>query len=62
VKKLLRLGMPERLAGEWETSFPSGFALLLATVPEKDFDEAQRAFLEDESLISPLAIDRRPVL
>jgi len=62
VKKLLRLGMPERLAGEWETSFPSGFALLLATVPEKNFDEAQRAFLEDESLISPLAIDRRPVL
>jgi hypothetical protein len=62
VKELLRLGMPEHLAGEWEACFPSGFALLLATVPETAFEEAQEAFTEDESLISPLAIDRRPVL
>jgi hypothetical protein len=61
-ERLLRLGMPERLAGEWETSFPAGFALLLATVPEEDFDEAQSAFLEDGALLSPLAVDRRPVL
>ncbi|MDP8951900.1 MAG: hypothetical protein M3N18_06640 [Actinomycetota bacterium] len=61
-KKLLRLGMPERLAEGWEASFPAGFALLLATVPEDDFDEAQDAFLEDDSLLSPLAVDRRPVL
>jgi hypothetical protein len=61
-KRLLRLGMPERLAGEWETSFPAGFALLLATVPEEDFDEAQSAFLKDDNLLSPLAVDRRPVL
>ncbi len=61
-KKLLRLGMPERLAQGWEASFPAGFALLLATVPEEDFDEAQGAFLEDDVLLSPLAVDRRPVL
>ena len=61
-KRLLRLGMPEKLAGEWEASFPSGFVLLLVTVPEELFDEAQRAFLEDDALLSPLAVDRRPVL
>ncbi len=61
-KKLLHLGMPERLAGEWEASFPAGFALLLATVPEELFDEAQSAFLEDDALLSLLAVDRRPVL
>jgi len=61
-KRLLSVGMPERLAGEWEASFPAGFALLLATVPEELFDEAQGAFLEDDTLLSLLAIDRRPVL
>ena len=61
-RKLLGLGMPDHLAREWEASFPSGFALLLATVPERDFDEAQSAFLEDDDLLSPLAVDRRPVL
>ena len=61
-EKLLRLGMPEHLAAEWGISFPAGFALLLATVPEKAFDEAQSAFLEDDALLSPLAVDRRPVL
>lgn len=60
-KRLVNLGMPERLAGEWEASFSDGFALLLVTVPEKDFDEAQNAFLEDDDLLSPLAVDRRPV-
>jgi hypothetical protein len=61
-KELLRLGMPERLIGEWEASFPTGFALLLATVPEKYFDEAESAFLEDDTLTSLLAVDRRSVL
>ena len=61
-KKLLSLGMPERLAKEWEASFPAGFALLLATVPEELFDEVQGAFLQDDALLSPLAVDRRPVL
>jgi hypothetical protein len=60
-KRLVSLGMPERLATEWEASFPGGFALLLVTVPESDFDEAQSAFLEDDALLSPLAVDRRPV-
>jgi hypothetical protein len=54
--------MPERLAKEWEASFPDGFALLLATVPEEEFEEAQSAFLQDDTLLSPLAVDRRPVL
>jgi hypothetical protein len=61
-KRLLSLGMPERLAKEWEASFPHGFALLLATVPEEEFEEVQTAFLEDDTLLSPLAVDRRPVL
>ncbi|MCA1729941.1 MAG: hypothetical protein LC751_11220 [Actinobacteria bacterium] len=42
--------------------FKSGFALLLATVPEDLFDETQGAFLEDDTPLSPLAVDRRPVL
>ena len=61
-KKIVGFGMPERLAREWEASFPAGFALLLATVSEDRFEEAQGAFLEDEALLSPLAVDRRPVL
>ena len=61
-QRLLRLGMPDHLAQKWEASFPAGFALLLATVPEGDFEEAQSAFLEDNALLSPLAVDRRPVL
>ena len=54
--------MPERLAIEWEASFRDGFALLLATVPEEEFEEVQTAFLEDDTLLAPLAVDRRPVL
>lgn len=61
-QRLLRLGMPDHLAQKWEASFPAGFALLLATVPEGDFEEVQSAFLEDDALLSPLAVDRRPVL
>jgi hypothetical protein len=61
-KWLLQLGMPDHLAKKWEASFPAGFALLLATVPEDEFDEAQRAFLEDDALLAPLAVDRRPIL
>jgi hypothetical protein len=61
-KRILSLGMPERLAKEWEASFPAGFALLLATAPEEEFEEAQSAFLQDDALLSPLAVDRRPVL
>jgi hypothetical protein len=61
-KGLLQLGMPDHLAQKWEASFLAGFALLLATVPEEEFDEAQGAFLEDDALLAPLAVDRRPVL
>lgn len=60
-RQLLRLGLPDRLAGEWAQAFPRGFALVLATVPEELSEEAQEAFLADESLASPLAVDRRPV-
>ncbi|MGB3681883.1 MAG: hypothetical protein WA990_05300 [Rubrobacteraceae bacterium] len=61
-RKLLRMGLPEKLAEEWESSFSVGFALVLAVVPGDLFDEAQEVFLEDENLASPLAVDRRPVL
>jgi len=60
-KKLLGMGLPEKLAGEWAAAFPDGFALALATVPAELFGEAQDAFLED-GLKTPLAVDRRPVL
>ncbi len=61
-KQLLRLGLPNRLADEWAGVFPSGFALVLATVPQELADEAQDAFLEDRKLQALLATDRRPVL
>lgn len=61
-KKLLGMGLPEKLAEEWETSFSNGFALVLVVVPADLFDEVQEIFQEDESLASPLAVDRRPVL
>ncbi len=61
-KKILRLGLPERLAAEWQGAFPEGFALSLATVPADLFDEVQDAFLEDPGLLAPQAIDRRPVV
>ena len=60
-KKILRMGLPERLAEEWQGAFPKGFALSLVTVPAERFDEAQEAFLEDPNLLAPQAIDRRPV-
>ena len=61
-KKLLGMGMPEKLAEEWEGKFPSGFALALVTVPGESFEEIQEVFLEDEDLDAPLAVGRRPVL
>ena len=61
-RQLLRLGLPERLADEWASVFPSGFALVLATVPEELSDEVQGTFLEDRKLQALLATDRRPVL
>ncbi len=61
-KQLLALGLPETLADKWAEAFPSGFALVLVTVPEEDSEEAQEAFLADDRLVSPLAVDRRPVL
>jgi hypothetical protein len=61
-RKLLAMGLPEELAEEWARAFPDGFALALATVPAELFDEAQKAFLEDEALEAPLAVERRPVL
>lgn len=60
--KLLAMGLPIDFAEEWETHFSQGFALALATVPADQFDETQDAFLEDPGLLSPLAVDRRPVL
>jgi Fe2+ transport system protein FeoA len=60
--KLLAMGLPESLAEEWEAKFPEGFALALATIPADQFDEAQDAFTEDPALLSPQAIDRRPIL
>jgi hypothetical protein len=60
--KLLAMGLPEKLAEEWEGTFHVGFALALAMVPSDLFDETQDAFLEDSKLKSPLAVDRRPVL
>lgn len=60
--KVVGLGLPDELAEKWEAAFSSGFALALVTVPEDLFDDAQSAFLEDESLIEPLAVDRRVVL
>lgn len=60
-KKVLRLGLPERFAEEWQGAFVGGFALSLVTVPANLFEEAQEAFLEDPKLMAPQAIDRRPV-
>lgn len=61
-RKVTGLGLPDELAEKWEQSFSSGFALALVTVPEDLFEEAQDAFLEDDSLKEPLAVDRRVVL
>ena len=61
-KKLLGMALPERLAEEWEEKFSHGLGLVLVAVPEQHFDEVQKAFLGDESLQAPLAIDRRPVM
>ena len=61
-KQLLALGLPENLAGDWAEAFPSGFVLVLATVPEESSEDAQEAFLADDNLVSPLAVDRRLVL
>jgi hypothetical protein len=60
-KKVLRLGLPERLAEEWQDAFAGGFALSLVTVPADLFDGTQDAFLKDPGLLAPQAIDRRPV-
>ena len=60
--KLLAMGLPESFAEEWEAKFPEGFALALATIPADQFDEAQDAFMEDPTLLYPLAVDRRPIL
>lgn len=60
--QLLALGLPDGLAEDWAGAFPSGFALVLATMTEDGAEDAQEAFLADERLVSPLAVDRRPVL
>jgi hypothetical protein len=60
--ELLAMGLPDRFAEEWEAAFPEGFALALATVPANQFEEAQDTFIEGPSLLSPLAVDRRPAL
>ena len=61
-KKILRMGLPERLAEEWQGAFPGGFALSLVTVPAELFDATQDAFLQDPKLLAPQAVDRRPVV
>ena len=61
-RQLLALGLPDNLAETWAGTFPSGFALVLATVLEESSEDAQEAFLADDNLVSPLAVDRRPVL
>lgn len=61
-RKLLGMAMPEKLAEDWQKSFPEGLALVLITVSGERFDEAEAAFMEDEALRAPLAVDRRPVL
>ena len=61
-KKVIRLGLPEKLAEEWQGAFAGGFALSLVTVPADLFEEAQGAILEDPGLMAPQAIDRRPVV
>jgi hypothetical protein len=61
-KMLLELALSEKLAGEWAAAFPEGLALVLATVPEENFDKAQGTFLDRDDLRVPLAVDRRPVL
>ena len=60
--RLLAMGLPESFAEEWEAAFPEGFALALATIPADQFDEVQDDFMEDPALLSPLAVDRRPLL
>lgn len=60
-KKILRMGLPDNLAEEWQGAFPDGFALSLVTVPSDLFDAVQEAFLEDPTLLAPQAVDRRPV-
>ena len=59
--KILRMGLPERFAEEWQGAFPDGFALSLVTVPAELFDPAHDAFLEDPALLAPQTVDRRPV-
>ena len=60
-KKILRMGLPESFAEEWQGAFAAGFSLSLVTVPADLYDEAQDAFLEDPALLAPQAINRRPV-
>ncbi|MEW6636080.1 MAG: hypothetical protein AB1425_04610 [Actinomycetota bacterium] len=61
-RKLLGMGLPEKLAEEWEAAFPQGFALALAVVPEDRYEAAQDAFLDDPGFTARLVVDRRPVL
>jgi len=61
-KKILRMGLPERLAEEWQGAFPEGFALSPVTVPADLFAAAPDAFLDDPKLLAPQAVDRRPVV
>ena len=61
-RKLLGMGLPERLAADWAAAFPQGFALALAAVSEEHLDATQDAFLDDPGFTALLAVDRRPVL
>jgi len=61
-RQLLRMGLPDKLAAEWAEALKTGFVLVLSTVPAADADEVEWAFLETRGLVTPLAVDRRPVL
>jgi len=51
------------LASVFFTASTASFLIyFVAAVSEKYRDEVENAFLEDDTLISLLAVDRRPVL
>ncbi|MBA3610282.1 MAG: hypothetical protein H0W54_02515 [Rubrobacter sp.] len=60
-KMLLSMALPEKFAEQWAQDFSGGFALALVIIHEDRFDAAQDALLNDPTLASPMAVDRRPV-
>jgi hypothetical protein len=56
-RKLSAMALPDRVVEEWEARFGTSFAVVLVTVPGKEFEEAQDIFLGD-GLEAPFATDR----